>query len=317
MENLAWNEQYNIGVEVVDKAHAKLFRIVNKLKNLLENQESPRTACEEGIKYLESYTMKHFSEEEAYMRSVRYADYARHKKLHDNFRDKTLISLKQDLQLSHYSSLAVERFLGCMSGWLTGHIMMEDQAIVGKVTIKKRYDLSSEISIISRAVNRAMQDILQVEAKLVMDDYKGQNIGKGFYCRLLYDIDNGGKVQLLLGVEEQLVLKAVGLVLMASPTKRTAMVNAAALQIFEQLFRHMGRLFRSEASYSITSDDMLTRDQFRADFMKGYPCRLLFSTRLGYFIFCFRTWKAPKQQAPETPSDSSSSAEAPESKKTD
>ena len=49
MENLAWNEQYNIGVEVVDKAHAKLFRIVNKLKNLLENQESPRTACEEEI----------------------------------------------------------------------------------------------------------------------------------------------------------------------------------------------------------------------------------------------------------------------------
>ena len=118
-------------------------------------------------------------------------------------------------------------------------------------------------------------------------------------------------------MEEQLVLKAVGLVLMASPTKRTAMVNAAALQIFEQLFHHMGRLFRSEASYSIPSDDLLTRDQFRADFMKGYPCRLLFSTRLGYFIFCFRTWKAPKQQAPETPSDSSSSAEAPESKKTD
>lgn len=298
MENIAWNEQYNIGIEVIDKAHAKLFRIVGKLTELLKDEQAAKRACEEGIKYLEGYTMKHFSEEEAYMRSIRYSNYAWHKKIHDNFRDETLVSLRQDLQLSHYSQASLERFLGVMTGWLTGHIMTEDLAIVGKTLSKKLYEPSSKLSIVSRAVNNAMEDVFQVEAKLVQSDYKGQSIGNGFYCRLTYDIDNDGKVQLLLGVEEQLILKGVGRAMKVPPAKRDAIVNAAAPQIFEQLFRHMGKLFRSKSVYKITSNDLLDKDAFRADFMKGYPCSLLFSTRVGYFIFCFRTWKEPAQKTP-------------------
>lgn len=79
MESIVWNEEYNIGVDVVDTAHAKLFRIVDKLRDRLENEQTPRHACEEGIKYLEGYTMKHFSEEEAYMRSIRYKGYGQHR----------------------------------------------------------------------------------------------------------------------------------------------------------------------------------------------------------------------------------------------
>ena len=55
MENIVWNEQYNIGVEVVDNAHAKLFRIVNKLTKLLKDEQTARHACEEGIKYLYAF----------------------------------------------------------------------------------------------------------------------------------------------------------------------------------------------------------------------------------------------------------------------
>ncbi|MCI8983500.1 MAG: hemerythrin family protein [Hungatella sp.] len=291
MENIVWNEQYNIGVEVVDNAHAKLFRIVNKLTKLLKDEQTARHACEEGIKYLENYTMRHFSEEEAYMRSIHYQNYAWHKKIHDNFRDKTLVSLRRDLQLSQYSQTAVERFLAVMTGWLTGHIITEDLAIVGKNLSKKIYEPSSKLSIVAKAVNNAMVDVFQVEAKLVQTSYKGQNIGNSLYCRLTYDIDNDGKVQLLLGVEEQLVLKGVGRLMKYPPTKRDTFVNTVALQIFEQLFRHMGKLFRSGSNCEITSNDLLDKDAFRADFMQGYPCSLLFNTRVGYFIFCFRTWK--------------------------
>lgn len=32
MENqLVWNDRYNIGVNIIDKEHKKLFRILNKL----------------------------------------------------------------------------------------------------------------------------------------------------------------------------------------------------------------------------------------------------------------------------------------------
>ena len=281
MENIVWNEQYNIGVEVVDTAHANLFRIVDKLKSRLEDQLATQRACEEGIKYLEGYTMKHFSEEEIYMRSIRYKGY---------------VSLRNDLQLSNYSTPAVERFLGVMTGWLTGHILTEDLAIVGKAIARKRYDLSSKISVVSKAVSHTMEDVFHVETRLASAEYKGENMGNAFYCRFLYDIDNNGKVQILLGVEEQLILHAVGKVMTAPPSKRSAMVNAAALQIFEQLFHHMGKLFRSQPTYELDGNTLLTKDEFRADFMKGYPCSLLFDTRLGHFVFCFRTWKEKKPQ---------------------
>lgn len=298
MDKVVWDEQYNIGVEVVDKAHAKLFRIVGKLTDLVKDTQSYQHACEEGIKYIEDYSMKHFSEEEAYMRSIRYKGYAWHKQIHDNFRDKTLVSLRRDLKLSNYSPMAVQRFQGVMIGWLTGHIMAEDQAIVGKVPNKKMYTLSSRTATIAKAVDRAMQDIFRLEAKLVSDTYDGHNVGKEFfYCRLCYDIKGGGTVQLLLGVEEPLILRGVSQMLGINLKQKNIMVDEAALQIFQQLFRHMGRLFGSETEYQLCRNDLLDKDEFRADFMKGYPCSMLFNTKLGSFVFCFRSWRANDPRA--------------------
>ena len=184
MENIVWNEQYNIGVEVVDNAHAKLFRIVNKLTKLLKDEQTARHACEEGIKYLENYTMKHFFEEEAYMRSIRYKEYARHKKVHDKFRGETLKALKWNMETERFSPSSVQRFVGVLLGWLTGHIMTEDQATVGKVALKRVYDRSGEIAVVARVVDQAMQDVFRLNAELVDENYNGRNVGKGFYCRL-------------------------------------------------------------------------------------------------------------------------------------
>ena len=107
-----------------------------------------------------------------------------------------------------------------MTGWLTGHILTEDLAIVGKVATRRRYNLSSKISVIEKAVGHTMEDVFHVESKLASADYKGENLGNAFYCRLHYDIDNGGKVQILLGVEEQLILKGVGQVMVRSEERR-------------------------------------------------------------------------------------------------
>ena len=54
MEKAVWDDQYNLGVEVIDKAHANLFRIVAKLMDLMEDKENIQGACKEGLKYLEN-----------------------------------------------------------------------------------------------------------------------------------------------------------------------------------------------------------------------------------------------------------------------
>lgn len=288
MEKVAWDDRFKIGVEIVDQAHAKLFRIVNKLFDISQDASTNQAAYVEGIKYLEAYSMTHFSEEEAYMRSVRYNGYAEHKRIHDNFRNKTLISLKRDLELSGYSVPAVQRFVGIMNNWLSEHIMLEDQAIVGKAVRQKKRDRSSQIEIISRTVHRAVQDILQAETKLVSDDYKGQNIGNGYYCCQYYDMGGGVMLQLLLGVEDTLFLRGVGRI---PGIRKREMTERDTLHVFKQLFEKMGRLFKVETEPEFGMENLLSRDGFRKEFMKGCPCSLLYGTRSGALVFCYRSWR--------------------------
>ena len=85
-----WQDRFNIGVDVIDKEHKKLFSILNKLLAYSVNEERYQWVCQEGIKYFKKHAMKHFAEEEVYMASIDYDGYEMHRRLHDNFRKKTL-----------------------------------------------------------------------------------------------------------------------------------------------------------------------------------------------------------------------------------
>ena len=60
---IKWNDRFCIGVDTIDKAHQRLFAIVGKLIDLNEDEAKQQYACREGIKYFNSYAMKHFAEE--------------------------------------------------------------------------------------------------------------------------------------------------------------------------------------------------------------------------------------------------------------
>ena len=61
-----------------------------------------------------------------------------------------------------------------LQSWLAEHILKADQAIVKKVP-RESYDFSSQAVLISKAVNRASQDLFLTEMKLINTDYKGEN----------------------------------------------------------------------------------------------------------------------------------------------
>lgn len=294
MDIIEWDDKFKIGVEVVDKAHAKLFRITKKLLEQSADTQTHPSTFREGVKYLEAYSMTHFSEEEAYMRSIRYGGYAQHKRIHDNFRDRTLVSLKKDLELSHYSPAAIQRFVETMNSWLKTHIMQEDQAIVGKAAAKKSYDLSAQIPIISKTINRTVQDIFQAEAKLSSPDYKGQNIGNAFYCRQDYVTEGGVRLTLLLGVEDSLFIRGVNQLPKMRTVQKDEITPEAALQVFEQLYQQISKLFRIDAEPEFTQENLLDKNQFRKEFMKGYPCSLLYNAKVGYLTFCYRNRRTKK-----------------------
>ena len=134
-KELVWNERFNIGVEKVDKAHRRLFSIVYKLMVLSEDEKKRKWASAEAIKFFKSYALKHFAEEEEYMRSIHYDGYEMHKRLHDVMRDKTIPALEKDLEENDYSSESIQHFIGISLGWLTGHVLIEDRAITGKLSL--------------------------------------------------------------------------------------------------------------------------------------------------------------------------------------
>ena len=88
--------------------------------------------------------MKHFAEEEVYMASISYPGFETHRRVHDNFRKKTLPSLEKELNQSNYSEEAMEHFLGVCAGWLIGHTLTEDRAITGRVESRWRELLPEE-----------------------------------------------------------------------------------------------------------------------------------------------------------------------------
>ena len=132
---LVWKDEYNIGVDVIDKEHQRLFKIINKLFAFSNEEKKSQWACQEGIKYFKDHTVKHFAEEEKYMASINYEGLSTHRLLHRGFRKNTLPALEAELEQSKYSACSVNHFLGVCAGWLIGHTLTEDRAIDRKSVV--------------------------------------------------------------------------------------------------------------------------------------------------------------------------------------
>lgn len=130
---ITWQERFNIGVESIDKAHQELFRIANKLHRVVRTSDSNiKWTAAQTIKYLHSYTLRHFQDEEAYMRSINFRDYEAHKTVHATMRERIIPRLCSRLEQEDYSAESIEFFLDVLEKWLTRHILGHDREIVQK-----------------------------------------------------------------------------------------------------------------------------------------------------------------------------------------
>ncbi len=289
-KELEWNERFNIGVEKVDRAHRRLFSIVRKLMELSDDEKKGKWASAEGIKFFKSYAIKHFAEEEEYMRSIEYDGYKMHKRLHDVMRDKTIPALEKDLLGNDYSSESVRHFLGISLGWLTGHVLIEDRAITGKVP--KRWDSIQPKNVtaaMERVVSQIIMDVFKLKTRTVSVQYAGEDFGKSIYYRISYRSKEGKRMQVFFVLEERLVLSTVGQMLDIEFKKVDKMVLDAVRQISQQMMGYMRGYFKMMEKYEFEKDHMLTKEQLEQDFLSEYPrYSLLFDTGIGYFAFCIK-----------------------------
>ena len=100
---LVWNKRFDIGVDIIDNEHKKLFRTLNKLFVLGEQDEKSQWVCQEAVKYFKNHALQHFTDEENYMASIDYAGLEMHRHIHENFREITLPALENELEQTGYS----------------------------------------------------------------------------------------------------------------------------------------------------------------------------------------------------------------------
>ncbi|MCI9019235.1 MAG: response regulator [Eubacterium sp.] len=285
---LVWDDRFNIGVEIIDKEHKKLFKIMNKLFTANEHEKKSGWFCQEGIKYFKDHAIKHFSEEEAYMESIGYQGLEMHKRLHEDFRMRTLPSLEKELEKTGYCEEAISHFLGVCAGWLIGHTLTEDHAIAGNEETKWASLLpEEEQEAVKQTILQLLQDMFRLQAQVISECYGGEKFGSGIYYRLIYATQEGSQREMILVFEEKLLIRTIGALIGSRSSKLdVTLMNAAryaAMQFAERIKKH----FSKTQLYVLRSEHLLSYEQFQRTIEKeNLRYSILFNTGEGYFAFC-------------------------------
>ena len=290
MDNhLVWDEKYNVGVDIIDKEHQKLFKIINKLFAFGGEEKKSQWACQEGVKYFKEHTVKHFKDEENYMQSIGYKDFETHKHIHDGFRENTLPALEQELKLTNYSPISVEHFLGVCAGWLIGHTLTEDMAIREDQSSRWSSRLSNkEHTAIGKNIIQLLYNMFHLESHIISETYRGERFGKGIYYRLVYNTrEDDKKWEIFLVFEEQLLINTVGKIMGIKSNKLDTMLINATRYTSQQFVGRVMKYFPSAELYEMKEENLLTYEQFQKVFEKEkLQLSLLFDTGAGYFSYC-------------------------------
>lgn len=129
IENLIWKSEYNIGNLKIDQEHQKLFSIARKTLSVvkLNNDEQEIGKIKELITELFTYVGTHFSNEQKYMKEVKYPELENHILLHKNLLDMltNLISQLNTMELKE-----IEKSLySFIEEYFIRHIILEDKKI--------------------------------------------------------------------------------------------------------------------------------------------------------------------------------------------
>jgi len=287
---IEWKDEFNIGVDSIDSEHQRLFRIVNKLFRFRQEEKDSQWTCQEGIKYFRGHTVKHFTDEEAYMASIGYEGLKRHQRIHRSFQENTLPALEQELERTNYAPDAVEHFLGVCTGWLIGHTLTEDQAITkGHESLWTGLLSGEEVTAMKKIIVQTLFGMFRLESTVISDVYGGEKFGNGVYYRLIYGSNQDEKRQeIILIFEEKLLINTVGKILGFKTNKLDTMLVNAARFTAKQFVGRVMEQFQTDGEYELKEENLLSYQQFSKVFERErLQVSLLFNTGgAGYFAYC-------------------------------
>lgn len=131
-EMFAFTDKYITGIEMIDREHKELFRIVERAYNELQSFDDMTTVSQidtfmDMLDDLTDYTKTHFADEEEYMLSIDYDGLDAQVKAHQMFVEKLedINPENVDMPVKEY----FEDIIDFLLFWLTNHILKVDTLI--------------------------------------------------------------------------------------------------------------------------------------------------------------------------------------------
>jgi hemerythrin len=128
----AWSDDYQVGIQRIDRQHKALLATLNKLHDILMSH-GDQAVIDETLSGLIDQTRVHFHDEEAFMLAHNYPDYHNHKELHDILLRQVegVLETQQVLESHHLQQSWAEKLdlADFLREWLLSHIVDADKTL--------------------------------------------------------------------------------------------------------------------------------------------------------------------------------------------
>ncbi len=129
MEKFIWNNDYSVGVALIDEQHQHFFEIANEIIDLADKKETGKEALFAYLGELGDYSLYHLGTEEKFFDEFKYENAPQHKVAHDAFR----VTIKEHLDAAQNATtdddiMRLSEVAAAFTGdWLKNHILVMDK----------------------------------------------------------------------------------------------------------------------------------------------------------------------------------------------
>jgi hemerythrin len=117
MSLMEWNSNLDIGVDAMNDEHKVLLKYMNQLFDLY-HAKADYGRQKTVLDQLKDATIKHFTQEEAYMEKIGFEGIASHKIIHKQLLEKFTVHYQEFEQKQQFN----EGFFTFLKMWLSAHI---------------------------------------------------------------------------------------------------------------------------------------------------------------------------------------------------
>lgn len=122
---IEWCDQFNVGNTQINNEHQDLINLYNKMGETINLGKSTEQIVS-VLSELTNYSLKHFKDEEEWMKEINYPDFEVHQREHKDFIYRIAMF---NLSFSGLDEKMIYEIIFFLKEWIVNHLMISDKKI--------------------------------------------------------------------------------------------------------------------------------------------------------------------------------------------